>query len=111
MTDLIVDRKNIKWTAMMLSEHRSMLHHLEQEQHYVDPPHHDEDRLGELAEQLARAMQNEKLVTMTFWKDKRHHIVFGIVKRIDPLKKAVLMEMNEDDRRWIPAEHIVDIEF
>ena len=103
------DRGNIKWTAMMLPEHKTMLVDLEQLQYDVSPPEHDSDQLAEMAESLARAMMSGEEVKMKFWMGRRHHEFVGIVKRIDPMEKAVLIE-SEEEKQWIPASHIITVE-
>jgi hypothetical protein len=105
------DRGNIKWTAMMLPEHKLELISMQEEQKYIDPPDHDLDRLCEIAEILAKAMQDSLVVQVRYWRDKRHVDVTGMVKRIDPLMKAILIYVDEDDKRWVEAVKIVDVEF
>ncbi|RKD21129.1 hypothetical protein BEP19_15770 [Ammoniphilus oxalaticus] len=110
---MIKDRGNIKWTAMMLPEHRAALHELEVSQDDVDPPSKSEDELGALAEKLAQSMQDEVVVSIKYWQNKRNHQVVGIVKRIDSINKAILVDASIGDawdRKWIPATHLVDIE-
>lgn len=107
------DRGNIKWTAMMLPEHREMLHEYGLAQDDVDPPGHDEYELAELAEKLARAKQDEELVRVLYWKHKRYVEVHGIIKKIDPYKRAILVDAStkEDwDQRWIPAGDIFGVD-
>lgn len=90
------DRGNIKWTAMMLPEHREMLHEYGLSQDDVDPPDHDEE-----------------MVKVLYWKHKRYVEVHGIVKKIDPYKRAILVDASASDdwdRRWIPVEHIFEVE-
>jgi len=106
----VKDRGNIKWTAMMLMEHKVMLREWGESQDDVEPPNHDEDDLSLIAETLYRAMIEKEAVQLIYWKDKRHHEVTGTVKRIDALRKAVLIEVDEWDRRWIEAVRIVRVE-
>lgn len=101
------DRGNIKWTAMMLPEHKVMLTELERNQADIEPPALDPDRLAELSQQLSYAMIDGNEVTVTYWKNKRHCEARGTIKRIDPVIKAVLLE--GEDNFWIPAGHIVDV--
>lgn len=112
MGEFIKDRGNIKWTAMMLPEHRDALYKMARSQEDVPPPSKSEEELGELAEKLARSMQYEEVVTIKYWKAKRHHELVGIVKIIDPYKKVILVDYSireERDQRWILALHIVDV--
>jgi hypothetical protein len=104
------DRGNIKWTAMMLPEHREALFAMEEEQKDVEPPKHDYDRLAEISEDLATAYHLQDPVKLRYWKDKRHIDVTCYVSRLDPYKKAVLISIDEYDKRWIPAEMVVRVD-
>jgi hypothetical protein len=104
------DRGNIKWTAMMLPEHKLELISMQESQKDIDPPDHDLDRLCEIAELLARAMQDSLVVNVRYWRDKRHVDVTGMVKRIDPLVKAILISVDEYDSRWVEAKHIFEVD-
>jgi len=106
----VKDRGNIKWTAMMLVEHKQMLRDWGESQNDVEPPNHDEDDLSLIAETLYRAMTEKADVQLVYWKDKRNHEVDGVVKQIESMKKTVLIEVDEWDRRWIPAKHIMRVE-
>lgn len=108
--DYIVERGLKKWTAMMLPEHKVMLKEWEQSQEDVFPPERDEIELAELAEKLSRAMMEEEVVSLKYWKNKRHITVNGIIKRIDPHKRAIWMDIDEWDKRWIPAIHVISID-
>jgi len=108
--DFIRDRRNIKWTAMMLTEHKVILRDWGESQNDVEPPNHDEDNLSLIAETIYRAMNEKNGVQLVYWRDKRKHEVVGTVKRIDALRKAVLIEVDEWDRRWVPAVHIVRVD-
>jgi hypothetical protein len=70
--DFIKDRANIKWTAMMLPEHKMELIGLQIAQDDVAPPDHDFDRLTEIAELFVRAQQEDLVIHMRYWKNKRH---------------------------------------
>lgn len=104
------DRGNIKWTAMMITEHREILLAMTHEQQDVPAPDHDQDRLAEIAEDLASAFHLQDPIRLRYWKDKRYIDVECMVTRLDPYRKAVLIEIDEFDRRWIPAEYIVRVE-
>jgi hypothetical protein len=104
------DRGNIKWTAMMLPEHKLELIYIQEAQKDIAPPDHELDRLCEIAELLAMALQDSLVVRVRYWTDKKHVDVTGMVKRIDPRMKAILISVDEDDKRWVEAEKVVDVE-
>ena len=107
---MIKDRGNIKWTAMMLPEHRGMLHELGRKQLDVDPPSKSGDELAELAEKIAWALQDEHIVTIVFWLGNRKRSFTGKIMRIDPREKAVMVEGLEGEKSWILAQHIFDLQ-
>jgi hypothetical protein len=111
LDDFTKDRGNIKWTAMMLPEHRVELNQLMESLDDVDPPELDEDRLSYIAGILSRAVMEGAPVRVRYWKNKRNHELDGVVKRIDPQIKAVLMQLDQDDSEWVPAKYIVDVDF
>lgn len=104
------DRGNIKWTAMMLPEHREKLHELGVRELDVDPPLKSGEDLAVLAEKIAWAYQDENMVTITYWKNKRKSCLTGKVKRIDSRRKAVMLEGMEGQINWIPAQHIFELD-
>jgi hypothetical protein len=90
--DKFRDRGNIKWTSMMLTEHREALKEWGHSQHDVAPPNKTEDELAELAEQIGRAMALHCEVRMTYYQDKRNHVAAGTIKRFDPAIQALYIE-------------------
>jgi len=107
---LVRDRGNTKWTAMMLTEHKELLKEWGIKQEDVDPPAHDEDFLAEIADMLSRSLIDQQAVKIKYWKSKRHLDVTGTVKKIDPMLKAILIEIDDNDKRWIEAMHIVRVD-
>jgi len=107
---LVRDRGNIKWTAMMLTEHKEQLKEWGLKQEVVDPPAHDEDFLAEMADLLSRSLIDQQAVKIKYWRSKRNHEVSGTVKKIDPTLKAILIEIDDDDKKWIEARHIVRVD-
>jgi len=107
---LVRDRGNIKWTAMMLTEHKGQLKEWGLEQKDVDPPAHDEDFLAEMADVLSRSLIDQQAVQIKYWKSKRNHEITGTVKKIDPMLKSILIEIDDDNKKWIEARHIVRVD-
>jgi len=108
--EFMKDRGNIKWTAMMLPEHREKLHELGLRELDVEPPAKNGEELALLAEKIAWAFQDDNIVTVTFWKNKRKSFLTGKVKRIDSKRKAVMVEGMEGEKNWIPAQHIFELD-
>jgi hypothetical protein len=104
------DRGNIKWTAMMITEHRESLFHMAEAQQDVPTPQHDPDILAEMSEVLASAFHLQDPVQLRYWKDKRYIDVTCYVSKLDPYKKAILVSVDEYDKRWIPVKSIVSVE-
>jgi hypothetical protein len=104
------DRSNTIWTAMMLPEHKLELIAMDESQKDIESPDYDLDRLCEIAELLARAMQDSLFIQMRYWKNKKQVEMIGMVKRIDPIMKAILISVDEEDKRWVEATKIVDVE-
>ncbi|WCK55869.1 YolD-like family protein [Aneurinibacillus sp. Ricciae_BoGa-3] len=90
--DKFRDRGNIKWTSMMLTEHREALKAWGESQNDIAPPNKTEDELAELAEQIGRAIASHCEVRLTYYRDKRNHEAVGIITRFNPAIQAVYLE-------------------
>ncbi len=77
---MLKDRGNKKWTSLMLTEHREGLKEIWNHRDDMEMPVLDEQKLQELERVLKEAIQNNKLVEVTYHKDRRHHKIRGNIK-------------------------------
>lgn len=104
--DFLVDRKNIKWTSMMLTEHRVALKQLQQHVWDVAEPEKTEDELTEIAEVLGRAMNQGLMVKILYYRSKRYHQTKGKVVRWNQANQSIIL----DQEIAIPVRFIMKVE-
>lgn len=105
--DNIRDRGNIKWTSMMLVEHKNMLQELGNQQRDVDPPNLEEDQWEMIQHCVALSLQQKKEIHLTYWKDKRFCVIKGIVTDFDGLTGMISIE-KQDKKETIRCTRILD---
>ncbi|RXT07842.1 YolD-like family protein [Ammoniphilus sp. CFH 90114] len=106
--DNLRDRGNIKWSTMMLPEHRKLLQQLELSQEEESCPELTEDRWEEIQYIIQEAMGEGVEVTLTFFADKRFKHFTGKVKKFDPLRQT-LHVVGEDEYTYpISVASLVD---
>ncbi|RKD25161.1 hypothetical protein BEP19_04685 [Ammoniphilus oxalaticus] len=107
---MIKDRGNIKWTSMMLAEHRGLLQQLEESARDVNPPVKSAEELAELAEQAAWALEQRRIVTISYWQNKRKQTTSGLIKQIDRRTQALMIVTECGGVSWIAAKTIFSFE-
>lgn len=105
----IRDRGNIKWSSMMLPEHRKALMNLEKAVHDVAEPAHDDDQLAELSEAMSRAIHEKRMVFIEYYKDKRSRSIVGTIANYEATLKAMKVTTGDGDM-LIPIKHVIRIE-
>ena len=98
---MLKDRGNKKWTSLMLTEHRDGLREIWNHRDDVNMPVLDEQKLEELELVLQEAIQNNKFVEVTYYKNRRHHKVSGNIK--------VKNNYFVIEGKRIPVQQIIDI--
>jgi hypothetical protein len=106
--DFVRDRGQIKWTAMMLPEHRKELKDLWDAQDDVDKPMYDDDKLAELSQEISLCIHENKLVSIKYYNSKRYRILSGIITKYDPELSLIMVETKERQGK-ISVSDIVEI--
>ncbi|MDQ0219075.1 YolD-like family protein [Peribacillus cavernae] len=104
------DRGSIKWTSMMLPEHKKMLADLYEEQKHFTKPTLDEQKLEELNDIVRVALGHTLDVKVTFYRHQAFYSVKGQVAKIDELHKIVRIIDDSSAEHRVPFEDIVNIE-
>jgi hypothetical protein len=109
---MIRDRGNIKWQGFMLPQHSEMLKHLyEIEQHMIEKPVLDEQKLEQLNKAMLLAMSEKKPLHISFYKDGFLKEFQGYIIRLDNVNKTVYFrDINDDHTQRISIEDIVNLE-
>jgi hypothetical protein len=104
------DRGSIKWTSMMLPEHKKMLSDLYEEQKHVTKPKLDEQKLEELNGIVQVAVGHALDVKVTFYRNHAFHSVTGQVAKMDGLLKAIWIIDDSCENHHVSLEDILNIE-
>lgn len=103
----IRDRGNIKWSTMMLPEHRQLLQELELAQDEQECPDLSEDQQEELELVIGESMAEAVEVMLTFFAEKRYSNFTGIIKKYDPLNRTICVENKAEIRKTIPISAVI----
>lgn len=99
------DRGNIKWTAMMLSEHVEMLREWKKQDDYIPKPELDEWTLQELAERLQIAYERHLEVELEVWEEKKTYKVNGTIEKLGH------QELHLKDGHHFPIQAIYGVSY
>lgn len=105
----IRDRGNIKWSSMMLPEHRKALMNMEKAVHDVAEPVYDEDQLAELSDLISRAIHEKSTVFIEYYKDNRACSIVGTILKYEGALQAVKVTTEGGDL-LIPVKHVIRVE-
>jgi len=100
---MIKDRGNIKWTSLMLTEHRKGLEELFKHEDDVEMPVLDEQKIEELERTLQEAIRNNKIVEITYYNNRRHHNIRGKIQLSKDKSSIIISEKR------IPLKRLIDI--
>lgn len=101
------DRGAIKWSAMMLPEHKKLLEKFYAEQEWVEKPILDEQKCEEINRVLLLAMGENKPVEIVFYREHNLQVVEGIITKYIPAEKRLKISHNLQ-RVYVELEQIVD---
>lgn len=102
---MIRDRGNIKWSSMMLPEHVKLLKEYNKNLKKVEKPILDEQKYEEFNEIMARALNENLILTFTYYEKGEVKKLRGNIHSIDYLKRE--MKIND---QLLKLENIIEIE-
>ena len=103
------DRGKIKWTALMLPEHISLLREWQKEDDYVMQPELTDFDLQDIQEQLESAMLRKCMTQIRTWKDGKVTGYLGTVEEIDVRNQLIKLQDPFEIER-IPAVDIIAVQ-
>jgi hypothetical protein len=106
--EIIRDRGNIKWTAMMLPEHVAMLRELKMNEDNKSKPLIDEQQLEEMNDLIRFAIETNNSVLVTYYQEYDYKVVVGVIERYDPARGCIRID-NDGTFLTIYTEDIIDI--
>ena len=105
----IRDRGNIKWTAMMLTEHREALERLAEKTKERVKPEVDQQKLEEMNGLLCQSLAQGSSVQITYFQSSNFHRVGGTLKAYHPIHRELLLEDEAGNEITLLLENIVDV--
>ncbi|MED4456138.1 YolD-like family protein [Metabacillus fastidiosus] len=106
---MIKDRGIIKFTAMMLPEHKGSLKQLLEDEKKIPKPILDEQRIEEIETIILNAMEfNESLIFQVYKKGALIEVV-GTTHYIDHLNKELRIKDDKDKVHLIKFNNIVHV--
>ncbi len=106
---MLKDRGNIKWTAMMLPEHVSMIRELKERQNYKTKPIIDEQRLEEFNEIIHFSLQTREAVQLKYFKSGDYRSVIGVIDHVDHSLTSIKVVIEDGSKVQIFLENIIDM--
>lgn len=103
------DRGKIKWTALMLPEHVTMLRDWQKEDDYTNRPELSEWDLESMQEELERAMRMKSQTEVDTWYDGKITGYLGTIESIDLHNRLITLQDPFDLER-IKLEDIVSMQ-
>lgn len=85
------DRGMKKWYGFSIPEHGKMLKDMRLDYYKTPRPQLDEGQIEEMERLLLESFQNKTLLEITSWKNGFFNSMVGIVTKIDPLNKNIII--------------------
>lgn len=104
---MIKDRGTIKWTAMMLPEHVSMLKTLWNDVDKVERPMLDEHELQLLNSIIYEAFTYKQKLVITYYRNGTYNLIIGMISTIDSIQKQIYIKDHFNETFKIHVEDIV----
>ena len=105
---MIKDRGNIKWSSLMLVEHREELKKLLASIDEIPKPELDEQKLEEMNLTLQQAIRENIAVSIIYYQDKKYNYYQGKIKNYNPITKKFVLA-RQDTEQKLMSENIIEI--
>ncbi|MGM0878960.1 MAG: YolD-like family protein [Bacillota bacterium] len=107
---MIRDRgKNKKWLGFFFPEHVKMLKDVQYDYGKSPRPLLDESQIEEMEQFLTDSLANQTILEITTWKDGYFNTRIGLVKKIDPQTKKILIQDELDSLITIDFFHFTNV--
>ncbi|MFP4660939.1 MAG: YolD-like family protein [Halanaerobiales bacterium] len=107
---MIKDRGNIKWSSLMLTEHREKLEKLLQRDQDIEKPELDEQQLQEMDRSLKKALEFKQLIKVKYYKNHSFKEYQGKVLKYNTISHIITIKGSEDEYN-LNVYNIIDISF
>lgn len=106
---MIKDRGNIKWSSLMLVDHKEKLKELFSGENDLPRPELDEQKLEEMNLLLDKSIHENTPISIVCYQDKRYHSLQGRVKSYDPVKKELVLITSEGVVNHLQLNAIIEL--
>ena len=106
---VIKDRGNIKWTSLMLVEHKRKLKQYKKVQYQKEKPDIDEQYLQKMNYQLGKALAENLQIKLVYFNKGKYNTLQGYVKK-NTRNSKLLTVISEDRNLNIKLKNIIDLE-
>jgi len=106
----IKDRGNIKWSSLMLTEHRRRLRNLKKEDESIGKPELDEQLLEDMNYILHKALYLKKELKIVYFKEGRRYLIRGKLLKCDSFKKNIIIRIEKNIKKIIQLEDIIELD-
>ena len=106
---MIRDRGNIKWTAMMLSEHVAELRRWQNKDHYEERPELDDFDLQAIQYEIEVAKKRECEVHVKLWDKGKSVLYMGVIREINVESMWITVD-SPFGRDRMPVEDIISVQ-
>lgn len=103
----IKDRGNIKWTSLMLVEHRKKLEELKNSEKNREKPDLDQQIYEVFNYKIKEAIEKNQEVKITYYKNNDYREINTYIKSFDSNQKILFL--TDKQVRQIPFEYIAEI--
>ncbi|MFW6015953.1 MAG: YolD-like family protein [bacterium] len=107
---MIKDRGNIKWSSLMLSEHRKKLEKLYEMDKSLKKPVIDEQELEKMDKVLKQAIHEKVPVRIRYYHMNALKEYYGIIEKYNILAREIILESKEGKYK-IEVENIIKLSF
>ncbi|MGN1386887.1 MAG: YolD-like family protein [Bacillus sp. (in: firmicutes)] len=106
---MIKDRGKIKWVSMMLPEHVQMLREWAAEDANEERIVLDEQQAEEINHMIAEAMEHQLLVAISYYDQKRYHVMVGYIHYFDEWKRKLNVIDRFEEVHYIKLDDVIDV--
>lgn len=106
---MIKDRGNIKWSSLMLTEHREKLRQMIARNEEQEMPEIDEQKLIEMNRYLKESLTKNISLIITYYHDKKFYSLKGKVKEHKPVEKEIIFTTIKGEYKKISLSKIIEV--
>lgn len=104
------DRGAIKWSSLMLPEHKELLEEYYREKNYLEKPILAEDKCEEINKLLIAAFKKNLTLKITIYHNHSLQTLEGMIKKYKATEKRLKIVREGKGEKWVYLDQIIDVE-